>query len=469
MNKLLKAWKHHKTEVLTGLLRLFIYIVLGGIFFGLMAVNNWQIRHMSRTLATMLLTYVAMSLAMHAVYGGYAVGKKKSKPIISSMSLATLTTDLVTYVQLQIMNVNENANSSLELAGRDLPWLFLCMALQVLLIIFWVRLGNNFYFTINPPKRCLVILGHPSEKEAICRKIGVYHLQWKVDRIIMWNDPRVRRAITNADVVFLGSLPTQAKLDMLNNCYELHRDVLCKAQLQDIMLSNATQVVVDDAPFLEMSYTKITLSQCIIKRGMDIVFSALVLILLSPLLALIALCIHLEDGGPVVFSQSRITVSGKEFTIHKFRTMRTDSDGRFPHMSATKDDPRITRVGRFLRQFRLDELLQFWNILKGDMTLVGPRPEMLENVQKYKVELPAFAYREKMKAGLTGYAQIEGRYNTTPEDKLMLDLMYIESFSIWLDVKLIFRTLTVFFKRDSTQGFDSTSIQDDTQKPPMEA
>lgn len=469
MNKLLKAWKHHKTEVLTGLLRLFIYIVLGGIFFGLMAVNNWQIRHISRTLATMLLTYVAMSLAMHAVYGGYAVGKKKSKPIISSMSLATLTTDLVTYVQLQIMNVNENANSSLELAGRDLPWLFLCMALQVLLIIFWVRLGNNFYFTINPPKRCLVILGHPSEKEAICRKIGVYHLQWKVDRIIMWNDPRVRRAITNADVVFLGSLPTQAKLDMLNNCYELHRDVLCKAQLQDIMLSNATQVVVDDAPFLEMSYTKITLSQRIIKRGMDIVFSALVLILLSPLLALIALCIHLEDSGPVVFSQSRITVSGKEFTIHKFRTMRTDSDGRFPHMSATKDDPRITRVGRFLRQFRLDELLQFWNILKGDMTLVGPRPEMLENVQKYKVELPAFAYREKMKAGLTGYAQIEGRYNTTPEDKLMLDLMYIESFSIWLDVKLIFRTLTVFFKRDSTQGFDSTSIQDDTQKPPMEA
>lgn len=469
MNKLLKAWKHHKTEVLTGLLRLFIYIVLGGIFFGLMAVNNWQIRHMSRTLATMLLTYVAMSLAMHAVYGGYAVGKKKSKPIISSMSLATLTTDLVTYVQLQIMNVNENANSSLELAGRDLPWLFLCMALQVLLIIFWVRLGNNFYFTINPPKRCLVILGHPSEKEAICRKIGVYHLQWKVDRIIMWNDPRVRRAITNADVVFLGSLPTQAKLDMLNNCYELHRDVLCKAQLQDIMLSNATQVVVDDAPFLEMSYTKITLSQRIIKRGMDIVFSALVLILLSPLLALIALRIHLEDGGPVVFSQSRITVNGKEFTIHKFRTMRTDSDGRFPHMSATKDDPRITRVGRFLRQFRLDELLQFWNILKGDMTLVGPRPEMLENVQKYKVELPAFAYREKMKAGLTGYAQIEGRYNTTPEDKLMLDLMYIESFSIWLDVKLIFRTLTVFFKRDSTQGFDSTSIQDDTQKPPMEA
>lgn len=469
MNKLTKAWKRHKTEILTGLLRLFIYGVLALMFFGLMAINNWQIRHLSRTLATMALTYIAMSLAMHAVYGGYAVGKKKSKPIISSMSLATLTTDLVTYIQLQIMNTNENANESLRLFGQDLPWLFLCMVMQVVLIFFWVRLGNNFYFTVNPPKRCLVILGNTAEKEALCRKIGVYRLQWKVERVMMWNDRRVRQAIEQAEVVFLDSLPGTAKLELLNTCYELHRDVLCKAQLQDVMLSNATQTVVDDAPFLEMSYAKMTLSQRIIKRLMDIVASALVLVVLSPILGIIALCIRLEDGGPAVFHQRRMTVGGREFVIRKFRTMRMDSQGNFPHVSATRDDPRITRVGSFLRRFRLDELPQFWNILKGDMTLVGPRPEMLENVEKYKLELPAFAYREKMKAGLTGYAQIEGRYNTTPEDKLMLDLMYIESFSIWLDVKLMFRTLTVFFKKDSTQGFDSAAIQDDTENPPMEA
>lgn len=468
MKTLKVAFKRHKTAILMGLLRLVIYGLLALLFFGLMAVNNWQIRHMSRTLATTLLTYAAMSVAMHAVYGGYAVGKKKSKPIISSMSLATLGTDLVTYLQLQIMNVNDNMNSQLMLFGRDFPWLIVCMLAQVLLITFWVRFGNNFYFTINPPKRCLVILGSMEEKEAICRKIGLYRLQWKVERVILWNDPRVPKAIQQAETVFLGGLPNQVKLDLLRTCYEQHRDVLCKAQLQDIMLSNATQIVVDDAPFLEMVYGKMTLGQRIVKRLMDICVSAIVLVALSPLLLVIAICIKMEDGGPVIFRQKRMTVAGHEFTICKFRTMKVESE-QVRQVSASKDDDRITRVGHVLRRFRIDELPQFWNILLGDMTLVGPRPEMLENVEKYKLELPAFVYREKMKAGLTGYAQIEGRYNTTPEDKLMLDLMYIESFSIWMDVKLLFRTMTVFFKADSTEGFDMTKIEDDTQKPPMGA
>ena len=468
MNRLKVAWKRHKTTVLMGMLRLVIYAVLALLFFGLMAVNNWQIRGLSRTLATTLLTYAAMSVAMHAVYGGYAVGKKKSKPIISSMSLATLATDVITYVQLQIMNVNENMNDTLQLFGRDFPWLIACMILQVLLITIWVRFGNNFYFTINPPKRCLVILGNEEEKQAICNKINVYKLQWKVDRVILWNDPRVPEAIRQSETVFLGSLPNQAKLDLLRTCYDLHRDVLCKAQLQDIMLSNATQVVVDDAPFLEMVYGKMTLSQRIIKRMMDICVSAAVLVVLSPVLLVIAICIKMEDGGPVLFRQKRMTVAGHEFTICKFRTMRVMEPG-VKQVSATKDDDRITKVGQVLRRYRLDEFPQFWNILIGDMTLVGPRPEMLENVERYKTELPSFVYREKMKAGLTGYAQIEGRYNTTPEDKLMLDLMYIESFSIWMDVKLIFRTMTVFFKADSTEGFDMSKIKDDTQKPPMGA
>ena len=120
------------------------------------------------------------------------------------------------------------------------------------------------------------------------------------------------------------------------------------------------------------------------------------------------------------------------------------------------DDPRITKVGAFLRCYRLDEIPQFFNILIGDMSVVGPRPEMMANVARYKMNLPSFVYREKMKAGLTGYAQIEGRYNTSAEDKLMLDMMYIESFSIWLDVKLLLRTFTVLMKKDSTQGFQKS-------------
>lgn len=453
MQTLRERFHRHKTALLMGFFRFVIYTCLALLFFGLMSVFNRQLLRLSRTLATTLLTYGAMSVAMHAVYGGYAVGKKKNKPIISSMSLATLATDMVTYLQLQIMNVNANNNQSLVLFGKDFPLLLLCMALQVLLISFWVRLGNNFYFTINPPKKCLVILGDDDNEAILRRKIGRYALQWRVAHTVRWDDPDVKALIATHETIFLGQLPEDAKMSLLRTCYEQRRDVLCKAQLQDIMLSNATQVVVDDAPFLEMTYGKMTLGQRILKRGMDVGFSALVLLILSPLFLIIALAIRLEDHGPAIFRQKRITVNGREFTICKFRTMTVADSSKTHQVSAAQGDSRITRVGRVLRRFRLDELPQFWNILIGDMTLVGPRPEMLENIRKYKSALPAFALREKMKAGLTGYAQIEGRYNTTPEDKLMLDLMYIESFSIWTDIKLIFRTLTVFFKSDSTEGF----------------
>ena len=220
------------------------------------------------------------------------------------------------------------------------------------------------------------------------------------------------------------------------------------------MLCNSRTAIVDDAAFLSMKYNKITLFQRVVKRLGDVCISLLALIVFSPLVLIVSLLIKLEDGGPVIFKQDRLTLNGRTFTIRKFRTMTQHDEGDDDlQVSVAEDDPRITKVGSFLRRYRLDEIPQFVNILKGDMSLVGPRPEMMANVTRYKMDLPAFVYREKMKAGLTGYAQIEGRYNTSAEDKLMLDLMYIESFSIWVDVKLILRTFTLLFKKDSTQGF----------------
>lgn len=450
MRTMLQRVGRHKTAIAVAGLRAALYVGLAVLFFGLMAVNNWQLLHLSRTLATTLLTWAAMTVAMTSVYGGYDVGRRKSKPLISSLSLGALVTDVVTYLQLQIMNVNENNNPSLQLFGRDFPYLILCMAVQVVFIVLLTYQGNKLYFRLNPPRKCLLVLSDVSRREYCARKIGRYALQWQLSDVVLWNDRKMEKHIARAEVVFLDSgIPDEIRQKLLKICYQHKRDVIVKAQLQDIMLSSARQVVVDDAPFLEMDYHKITLGQRIIKRCMDIFCSGLALIVLSPLLGLVALAIYLEDGAPIIFRQKRATISGHTFTICKFRTMKNNA----PAVSATEGDDRITRVGRWLRRLRIDELPQLWNILMGDMTLVGPRPEMLENVQKYKIELPAFAYREKMKAGLTGYAQIEGRYNTTPEDKLMLDLMYIESFSLWEDIKLIFRTLTVFFKSESTQGF----------------
>lgn len=448
-----RSFHQTKTDILIGVMAVSLYIILGAVFFLCMSINNPFLRVVNRTLATTLLTYTAMTFAMHAVYGGFDVGRKKSKPVISAIVSATVITDLVTYLQLEIMNVNNNYNDHLTLFGPDLLYLLLCMFIQMVVIIIFVRLGNQIYFHFTPPRSCLLILGSPSQEEALREKIGRYQLQWRVDDAVLYTVPDLEKRIEKADVIFLGQVPEGAKFGLLKICYDDRKDVMCKAQLEDIMLCNARPAVVDDAAFLAMEYNKITFFQRFIKRFGDIAISLLALIVFTPFIAVISLLIKLEDGGPVIFKQSRITADGRPFTIRKFRTMVPHTELEDTQVSVAEDDPRITRVGSFLRRWRLDEIPQFYNILIGDMSLVGPRPEMMANVNRYKMNLPAFVYREKMKAGLTGYAQIEGRYNTTAEDKLMLDMMYIESFSIWLDIKLILRTFTVLVKKDSTQGF----------------
>jgi len=448
-----------KTDIMIGAMSVGLYILLGLTFFLCLSINNVFLRVINRTLATTLLTFTAMTIAMHAVYGGFDVGRKKNKPVISALIGSTVVTDLVTYLQLEIMNVNESYNQRLILFGPDLLCLLLCILLQILIIVLFVRIGNQIYFNFTPPRSCLVILGSPSQEADMRQKIGRYYLQWRVDDVVLYNVPDLDRRIKNADVIFLGNVPEGAKFALLKICYNDRKDVMCKAQLEDIMLCNARPAIVDDAAFLAMEYNKITVFQRCIKRFGDIVLSVLALVLLSPLLLIISVLIRTEDGGPAIFTQPRVTADGRTFIIRKFRTMAPNSSQNDIQVSVAENDPRITRIGAFLRRYRLDELPQFYNILVGDMSVVGPRPEMMANVARYKNKLPAFVYREKMKAGLTGYAQIEGRYNTSAEDKLMLDMMYIESFSIWLDVKLILRTFTVLLKPDSTQGFQRSPGQ----------
>ena len=439
-----------------GVISVVLYILLGAAFFACLSITNFFLTQFNRTLGTTLLTFTAMSIAMHAVYGGYDVGKKKNKPVISAMISGIAITDIVTYFQLEIMNVNENYNDHLVIFGPDLLCLLLCFIIQVSVIILFVRIGNQLYFHFTPPRSCLLILGSPRQEEALRSKIERYKLQWRVDDVVLYNVPDLAQRIEKADVIFLGHLPSGAKIRLMKICYDDRKDVMCKAELEDIMFCNARPAIVDDAAFLSMDYSKITIFERFIKRSGDILLSLFALIFFLPFILIISLLIKMEDGGPVIFKQSRLTVAGRAFTIRKFRTMTPHSELDDVQLSVSVDDPRVTKIGSFLRRYRLDEIPQFYNILIGDMSLVGPRPEMMANVARYKMELPSFVYREKMKAGLTGYAQIEGRYNTSAEDKLMLDMMYIESFSVWLDVKLLLRTFTVLWKTDSTQGIQKS-------------
>lgn len=191
---------------------------------------------------------------------------------------------------------------------------------------------------------------------------------------------------------------------------------------------------------------------------MDICLSLLLLLIASPIMLVTAIVIKLYDGGPVLYKQVRCTRNQREFYIMKFRSMKTDAEKDGVARLASKNDSRVTPIGKVIRKCRIDELPQLVNILRGDMSFIGPRPERPEIIAQYMEVMPEFAYRMKVKAGLAGFAQVYGKYNTTPYDKLKLDLTYIENYTVWLDIKLMLLTLKILFWPDSTEGIDGEQI-----------
>ena len=219
-------------------------------------------------------------------------------------------------------------------------------------------------------------------------------------------------------------------------------------------MSQSDQIQIGDTLVIMSRNRGLTPEQRFLKRIIDIIISGLMLIVASPFMLITALAIKLYDGGSVLYKQERLTYKGKRFYVYKFRSMIENAEGKSGAVLASKSDSRITPIGKIIRACRIDELPQLLNVLRGDMSLVGPRPERPEIAEQYYETLPEFAYRLKAKAGLTGYAQIYGKYNTTPADKLKMDLIYIESYSIWLDIKLLILTFKILFMKESTEGID---------------
>jgi exopolysaccharide biosynthesis polyprenyl glycosylphosphotransferase len=199
-------------------------------------------------------------------------------------------------------------------------------------------------------------------------------------------------------------------------------------------------------PLLEVFPDLMTPTGRVVKRLMDILVSATVLLLGLPFLLLVAILIRLDSNGPALFRQRRVGYRGREFTLFKFRTMRVDAEEKTGAIWATPDDPRVTRIGRFLRSTRIDELPQAWNVLIGDMSLVGPRPERPVFVEEFSKVIPFYTRRLNVKPGITGWAQVRRGYDTSVEDvkdKLQYDLFYLENISIALDIKILLNTLWV--------------------------
>ncbi|MDE5600640.1 MAG: exopolysaccharide biosynthesis polyprenyl glycosylphosphotransferase, partial [Oscillospiraceae bacterium] len=313
---------------------------------------------------------------------------------------------------------------------------------------------------INMPKKAMIIYNYIEDLPILVSKIKKNPHRWKLTQLVRYDDQKILRKIRGNGAVFFFDVPREKRAPLLEFCYKHNKDIYISPDVSDIIVYSSSRLIVDDTTVLSATNYGMSFEQLLLKRLGDIIFSSIFIILTSPVMLFFAIAIMLYDRGPIIYKQKRLTKGGKEFNVLKFRSMIVNAEKNTGAMIAKEDDERITPIGKILRRFRIDELPQLFNIFKGDMSVVGPRPERMEIAEEYKKQLPEFQYRLKVKAGLTGLAQIMSKYNTTPKDKLTLDLAYIQQYSLWLDIKLMFQTLIVFLKSDSTEG--SKDIDKDT-------
>ena len=372
-------------------------------------------------------------------------GQLHRMDLIIGQIIALFLVNFVTYFQLCLID-------EALLSPAPMVALFLVEAVAAVVLIL---LYTNLYHKLYAPHDMLLIYGH---KRGVGLKIKMDSRKdkYNISKLICVDEgyDAIVKEIPKYDAVILNDVPAQMRNDILKFCYRFRVRTYVAPKLTDIMLRGGKNITLFDTPLLLVKGTGLTPAQRVVKRGMDILLSFIALVVAAIPMALVAIAIKLEDGGPVFFKQKRMTRGGREFEILKFRSMIVDAEKYAGAVLATGDDPRITKVGKFIRATRLDEIPQILNILKGDMSIVGPRPERKVIADEYCKDIPEFSYRLKVRGGLTGYAQIYGKYNTSAYDKLRLDLMYIENYSLMLDIKLIILTLRIIFSKESTEGID---------------
>lgn len=435
-------------SVLWMLLKIVLYFIIMGCFIVCMGKESHSLRALSRTMGVTVLTFIVVEMLFLSIYGKYDIGRRKSKPIITSLGLATFFTDIITYIELMIMRTNQPSIYAFRL--RDISWLILAFAFQLLLITIFVYVGNELFFIINKPEKTCIITSSQKKLDAIMRVISKYKKQYHPEAVFDYREENLLELIKDYQTVFVYEVPIKQRTKILKYCYQEKKEFYYNPELHDIIEVNAEYYLLDDVSMLNARVKGLTMEQRILKRTLDLSIALVAGIVCLPICIVAAIAIKCDDHGPVFFKQKRATLNGRVFEVIKFRTMKQNVENR----SVQKGDNRITKVGQFLRKTRIDEIPQLLNIIKGDMSFVGPRPEMLENVTAYTEKLPEFKYRLRVKAGLTGYAQVSGKYNTTPKDKLVMDVMYIENYSILKDIQLIFQTVGVILKADSTEAFN---------------
>ena len=392
---------------------------------------------------------VLLSFLLHT-YGGFKIGHLRSGNLIYSQILSLVFTNLFTYFFIAV----------LDRRFVSPVYIFLMTAAEALFVVLWTLLFRPLYRNLFPPRRMLFVEGSKRDFH-LQEKMNSRDDKYEICEVVSYKQGMefLKGRIAAYDSVIVGDMPSHERNLILKYCFSAGKRTYAVPKISDILMRNADELDLFDTSLFLSRNQGLTAEQSWMKRAEDLVMASLMLVVFSPIFLIAAVGIKCTDRGPVFYKQERLTKDGKRFYIYKFRTMIVDAEKLSGAVLASEHDPRITPVGRVLRATRMDELPQIINILKGDMSVVGPRPERPELAAEIEKEVPEFSYRLKVKAGLTGYAQIYGKYNTTFYDKLKLDLMYICKYSVLLDLKLIMMTPKIMFMKESTEGVASEQEQ----------
>lgn len=401
--------------------------------------------------------YMLIIFFFTKTFNGYKIGYLRIMDICLSHILAIVLGGCAGYLEICLIT---------RLYADPRPLVIISL-LEILFSVIWVYLVRHFYTIIYPPRDVIFIYGDYPPEELI-RKFGSRNDKYHICETISYQVgmKQLFAEIDKYPAVMLCDLPVVERNTLIKYCYRNDIRVYMTPKISDIIMDGADNIFLFDTPLLLCRNRGLSIEQKFIKRLMDIVISLIGIILASPFMLIIAIAIKLYDHGRVFYKQERLTRDGKTFMIYKFRSMSSDSEAKGARL-AMKNDSRVTPVGKVIRNIHFDELPQLFNILKGDMSVVGPRPERQVIMEQYKKELPEFDFRLKVKAGLTGYAQVFGKYNTTPYDKLKFDMQYIENYSFWLDIKILILTFKILFQKENTEGVDSdqtTAIRTNGEK-----
>lgn len=436
------------------IITLFLMCTFGYIWISYYNLFAFRTHRLIGGVVSMLVYYIIYD-SLARLYKAYKVGQYSIGETIFSQILSFGFADLFLYVECCLI-----ARNYVNIVPGAVTAL-----IQIIGVVIWALAAKRYYMTHVPAPDTLLIYGK-NDVTVFAEKLeNKYQHLFNINKKMSSAESleTLQEAIDNADAVILYRIGYRKKTALMRYCVDNYKTFYATPKVSDIIMEGFENRHIIDTPLMKYENNRNSLGKYIPKRIMDIVVSLFGLIITLPITTVTMIAIKIEDGGKIFYRQERYTKDWKKFSILKFRSMVMDAE-KDGALLCKANDSRITKVGAIIRRFRIDEIPQLINVLKGDMSLVGPRPERVENMEQYTKDIPQFGYRLRVKGGLTGYAQLYGKYNTSASDKLKLDLMYIENQSFLMDLKLIMLTLKILFIPESTEGFSEDTVKTMSEK-----